>query len=245
VFMPAQSRPLPLLLTRPLLQAERFVAELPGSLRARVDPILAPLIRIVALGKADVAGVRGVILTSENALSGLNPGRGLPAYCIGPRTTAGARALGYDGQDCGGCADSLVSTLIARRVDGPLIHLRGTHTRGQVASRLTDAGVRCSEAEVYDQRAEKIPDNLRDALSRGQPMLVPLFSPRTARLFASDCPNAAGAEVFCLSPSVALGLGKNRYHSVTICDAPTARSMTEAINCRVCEGSIEPSGSSS
>ena len=92
---------IPLLMTRPEPAARRFVVELlaalPPSLAGTLRPVYAPLMRIDPLPVADLPGdPGGVIFTSANGVACAGIDAGPPAYCVGARTAAAARAAGWD-----------------------------------------------------------------------------------------------------------------------------------------------------
>jgi uroporphyrinogen-III synthase len=130
----------------------------------------------------------GLILTSENAVAAaavLAPGR--RAWCVGPRTALVAKQAGLlVHHSDGGDAAALVAALLASDDRGPLVHLRGAEARGDIAARLTEAGVSCVELVVYEQVTRKLGDPARDLLARPGPVLVPLFSPRSAARLARE-----------------------------------------------------------
>ncbi|WP_372605047.1 uroporphyrinogen-III synthase [Actibacterium sp.] len=180
--------PTTLILTRPLAQsrdfAARFTARFPD-----VPVIVAPLMRIEAGVPADPEGAAGIILTSVHAVAAAQ-GWQVPAYCVGPRTTQAARAAGLNARDCGGDAEALIATILADRPAGPLVHLHGEHTRGDVAGRLTAGGIACHDRVVYRQIAQDFDENARLALAGPGRILLPLFSPRSAALAGQACAGA-------------------------------------------------------
>ena len=142
------SRPT-LLMTRPEVASERFVASLDPKLTERVRVVTAPLIRVVHRDIAlDLSGFAGVIFTSANgvhAASTATDRRDLPAFCVGPATTRAAAHAGWEARQVGQDAESLITGLLAARPDGPLLHIRGAHARGDVAEVLTKQGLTCGE----------------------------------------------------------------------------------------------------
>ncbi len=235
--MVPQSRPPRLILTRPRAQAERFAT----SLTVKMEVVFAPLIEIAWQGCGPLDGVTGLILTSENGALALRGAAisGRKAYCVGPRTTEVARGLGLDARDMGGTADHLVDALVADGHDGVLLHLRGAHTRGEIAARLRDAGLTCEERVVYDQLAVLFPADIARDLAEGAPDFVTLFSPRTAGFFAKACPCAPNAEVLCLSRAVADALDPDGYGHIEIAAQPTAPAMAEALYRRAAAKRLE------
>jgi uroporphyrinogen-III synthase len=75
--------------------------------------------------------------------------------------------------------------LILREKPQALIHLRGREARGDLAQRLSAAGVFTQERVVYAQDAQRLSDEAVSVLSGKAPVLVPLFSPRSAEILGT------------------------------------------------------------
>ncbi len=212
-------------------QAKRFFHGLPTELQDAVEVIYAPLLSISCRSVGDLNGVKGLVLTSQNAVRALKsqPVAGLTAFCVGSQTMLAARQIGLHAIGFDGDADDLVQGVISVHPDGPLVHLRGAHTRGCVAARLEAAGVPITERVVYDQIAQALPEFVRQHLAQGVRAVAPLFSPRTAGLFAAECPVALQTDVICLSHAVASRLMSNRYRTIHVCAKPTGELMAQAI----------------
>jgi uroporphyrinogen-III synthase len=226
-----------LLLTRPQAQAERFALAARSRLGV-LNVVISPLIEIVPRSKVVVPkGVAGLIFTSENGLAAfaaLSARRGLPVWCVGGRTAAAARAAGFDrvrsAGPAGGDAEALLRLLLADAPRGPLLHLRGAHARGDLAARLTAAGLPCDEAVIYDQRALGLNAPARAALSGAGTVLLPLFSPRSVRLFLDDC-GVVGARLVpvAISSAAAAPWQAVRPEPVTVAARPDAAAMLDAL----------------
>lgn len=222
--MAVHSRPT-VLLTRPRVASERFARDLHG-----VDIVIAPLMDIVSTG-ADIRldGIAGVILTSEAAVATL-PKAALTAYCVGPRTADAARAAGFAAEEIGPNATELVAQLLARRPRGNLLHVRGQHQRGDVAARLSAGGVPTREVVAYDQREVEPGPAFRSALARDG-LLVPLFSPRSAAIFADAAGNLGPAvELFAMSAAVAEALPDGLRARCTTIGTPNGAEMARVLN---------------
>jgi uroporphyrinogen-III synthase len=229
--MTPQSRAIPVILTRPAAQGDRFAADLRARFGDAVQVILSPLIAPVfpAVTLPDGA-FRAVILTSETGAQAAARVPGVPrlAWCVGDRTAEAARALGFEAQSAAGDADALVAAVLASDESGPLIHLRGRDSRGEVASRLTAAGLPTAELIVYAQEAQPLTDAARALLAGDDAVIVPLFSPRTAQLFAATQPKAP-LFIAALSPVVAAGLGDLACQRLTFADHPDAKALLQAL----------------
>lgn len=189
--MSSASRPV-LLLTRPEADSRRFAAMLPGW-RAVISPIL----RIVPVDH-DAALLRqapGLVFTSAHAVQAAGPGRGRLALCVGGRTARAAREAGFDVRQGDGVAEGLLPLIAGAPV--PLIHPHGRHRAG----RLPVRGV-----IVYDQQARALSTEARALLRGSLPVVLPVFSPRSARLVAEA---AAGASAplwpVAISPAALAG----------------------------------------
>jgi uroporphyrinogen-III synthase len=137
-----------------------------------------------------------------------------------------ARRAGFDAQALGGDAEALVAALAG---PGPaLLHLRGEDSRGAIAERLSAAGRDTAEAVVYRQQARPLAPRARRVLAGGGPVLVALFSPRSARLFRQAVPDLpAGVSMAALSPAVAAELG--RHDGVRVAPRPDGPAMAGLI----------------
>ncbi|MGR3434160.1 MAG: uroporphyrinogen-III synthase [Shimia sp.] len=196
-------RPFLCLVTRPRAQAEAFAARVRAELGVRT--LVAPVLRIEAVEAAVPDGVRGIVLTSQGgarALPRLGVARDVPCHCVGRRTAQAAREAGHPARALGGDAGALVDALLAAPPPGPLVHVRGRHSRGAVAARLTAGGLPCTEAVAYDQVPEPLSPEAVAALRGAERLWIPLFSPRSAALLTQHPPPAAPAVVFALSQAV-------------------------------------------
>lgn len=184
-----------LLLTRPRAQGQRFADAFAARFGDEIPVIESPVIEIVPRDVApDLDGIAGLIFTSSNAVdcfASIIADRRIPAFCIGGRTAEAARAIGLAAQEVGPDADALVRRLAARPPGGRLLHLRGAHARGQVAQRLSAAGQPCNEQVIYDQVSRPLSGPAKDLLAGTAPVLLPLFSPRSAALVSEAAREAA------------------------------------------------------
>ncbi|MBF9034970.1 uroporphyrinogen-III synthase [Rhodobacterales bacterium HKCCE2091] len=219
-----------ILLTRPCAQSERFAETLRGLAEIRI----VPLMEIVTTGPLpDLSTAAGLIFTSENgvrAFAELSPRRDLPSWAVGGRTRAAAEAIGLVAREGGGTADTLVDAILVAPPDrGRLWHLRGTHATGDVAARLRDADRDADEAVVYDQRA-CAPSEPLAPLAVGRRVVVPLFSPRSARLFAGAVGSGDGDWVpVCLSEAVAAALPDRLRRRAAVADSPDAAALARLL----------------
>jgi uroporphyrinogen-III synthase len=196
--------------------------------------VISPVVEIRALpSPADPAAYAGVVFTSENAVAALaRPGGGQRAWCVGGRTAQAARAAGFDTVAAGGDAAALVEEIRAAGARGPLLHARGAETRGAVARRLTEAGIRCDEAVVYDQRSVPLSAEARALLAGPGPVLVALFSPNSAARLAralADAQVRAPLRLAALSGAVADAWTGPPPERLAVAARPEAAAMVAAL----------------
>lgn len=194
-----------ILLTRPLDQGARFAAMLreqfPGA-----EVLESPLLYLRYLSPDLPPGpFAAVIFTSENGVNGaLHLRDRLPrtAFSVGDRTATAARAAGFDTRSAQGDADALV-TLLTAASPGPVLHLHGAETRGEVVPRLRAAGIKADGVTVYVQEPQGLSDAAKAWLADTSPIIAPLFSPRTAMLFSAATTGArAPLWLVSMSPAV-------------------------------------------
>lgn len=223
-----------LLLTRPHAQSVRFAESLRSALPG-LRVTIAPLLRIALdpPGAAAADGVAGLIFTSENGVAGFVAGcarRDVPAWCVGPRTAEAARAAGFATvHQGGGDARALIAELTAVRPDGPLLHVRGRHAAADISGALNAAGIGARDLVVYDQQAQPMPPEGAAALASRGDVVVPVFSPRSARLLGVHLPQGgprARLHLVAISDAAAQPLaGHGAIHAQHIVSAPDAAAM--------------------
>jgi uroporphyrinogen-III synthase len=229
----AAPRPL-LLLTRPQASSEAFVSALPQQARDAVDILINPLLTIRVTGPLpDLEGVTGLIFTSANALDAYMAlgGRALdvPAIAVGTATGRAARALGFRTEVAGGTADQVIGHVLDNGFKGPLLHLRGEIAIGDIAGRLSAAGVETSDAVLYTQGLEPFADATRAALSQDRLTLAPVFSPRTAQQLGSESMGFDQIRFAAISEAVAQALPADAAHRTRIAHRPDRDGMVDLV----------------
>lgn len=193
-----------LLLTRPMPDSRRIAAML-----ADWPVVIAPILRIepVAHDAAALQAAPGLVFTSGHAVASAGPGQGRLALCVGSRTGDLARAAGFDVREGDGFAESLLPLIATAGM--PLIHPHGRH----LARRLPVPGV-----VVYDQLPQPLTPEALALLSRPDPVVLPLFSPRSARLLSQALAGAV-APLWVVAISDA---------ALAAFEAPAARAVVAA-----------------
>lgn len=213
-----------LLLTRPGSGNARVLAECETAFGQSIPAVISPVLQIVPVGDApDLVPYASVVLTSTHAVRGDLTGK--DAYCVGARTALAAQAAGAKVAAQAVDAAALMAQL--PDLPAPAIYLRGAHVATDLA-----AHYQCDERVVYDQRACPLSDAAKQALEGEHPVILPLFSPRSARLIAKDVsvlrPNL---RVIAMSSAVATAYKDacGCASSIEICDAPTQVMMVSRI----------------
>lgn len=235
--MVPQSHAIPVLITRPEPQASRFCAALQNRYGALVQPILTPLLRPAFKNPVLPKGPFGsVVFTSETAVraavaltDAVVPKR---AYCVGDHTAQVATELGFQAHSAAGDAENLLKLLSDRPEHSPFLHLRGREARGDLADRLAAAGVPAVSAVVYAQETLPLSAQAIKALQGDEPVIVPLFSPRSAEQFyrgLQNLPQVADLlprlKIAALSPAVAAVLSGCPAQNIAIALAPNQAEL--------------------
>jgi len=229
--MPDNAKPL-ILLTRPQAQAERFAAELHDRTGGEVEVLIAPLLRIEPLDLPPLPPDAALVFTSENgvrAYADAGAAAGQFAYCVGDRTRQAARDVGLQAVSAGGAANDLIALIRSHPPTGPLVHLHGRHVRGELVELLRQHGIVISGHAVYDQVALPLAAAARGALLSGQEVSVPLFSPRSAKLFAKALPDGSICRPVCISTATRAALPAPIANRASVAEAPTGAAMLNAV----------------
>lgn len=222
----------PLLLTRPKAASQRFAEQFRARFGGDWPVVIAPLMEIAALS-VPLPQADAVIFTSENAIApfvAASAPAGRRAYCVGSRTAKVAKAAGFDVIFGPGDAVRLLPLILEHHKGGNLLHARGQHIAAPLADQLNSAGIETFEAVVYEQRDQPLSSEARALLQGPGSVLVPLFSPRSALLFA-DCARDTAADLLLAPISAAAaapcaGLARG---SIEIAQQPEAASVLDAL----------------
>lgn len=222
-----------LIMTRPARQSETFAEAIVSRWGGSVDVTISPLIAIEPVTvTADLGALTDVIFTSVNgveAATRLNIPAGCTAWCVGQKTAKHAARAGFIPVIGPGDAEGLARLIIARTPKGVIAHIRGRHSRGAVSARLRGAGIDCSDVIAYDQTACRLTADAEIAVKGKEPVLFPLFSPRTATILTEQGPFVAPLHLVLISDAVAehaIGIAAATTH---VAARPNEAAMTEAV----------------
>lgn len=227
-----------LLLTRPEADSTRF-ARAARAAGWQGEVLIAPLLRIALLPPplAALEDAAALVVTSQHAVAALAAAtsrRDWPIWCVGPRTAEAARHAGFAQlQEGGGDAMALRATLLRDPPPAPVLHLRGAHASMDIAAELNAAGIPASACVVYDQIAQPLGADARARLAQGGDLVLPVFSPRSARLLVealhTDENPRARLHLLAISSAAEAAAQGMPWASIQCAQSPDARAMLAAL----------------
>lgn len=218
-----------ILVTRPSPEGTATAKALAKT--AGVAVVECPLLHIETLGTLpEMTGIQGLIFTSRNGVRAYRDlaGPDLPAICVGEATAHAARDAGLTARVVGGDVDGLIAGLTAQKPDGPLLYLRGETIRSDIAGPLAAAGIETRQAIVYRQSLLDLSAEATDLLSGRRPVIVPLYSARTAARLSELARPRAPLYLVAMSAAVARA-ATLPAESKIIAEAPDAPAMIRAV----------------
>lgn len=222
-----------LLMTRPRAASERFLAELASSGLSGFRTIISPVFDIrPSASLPDLTGIQALIFTSAHSVTSYTQIGGrtdLPCYTVGPATAAAATSCGMQVMPSSGSGADLEDFILQHPPQGPLMHLHGTHVAGDLARRLTQAGVPTTSCAIYDQPARPLNKAAIDAIQGPLPVVIPLFSPRSGRLLACTLGQGRSLLVAAMSAMVADTVAGVIKDKICIAQTPDSDSMRKCI----------------
>lgn len=215
-----------LLMTRPADASEQFFRSLPKDVQSRLHLIISPLLHISPTG-ADVLldDVAGIIFTSARALPFATGVRPIPVFCVGEATRREAEQAGWQVRVSAPTADALIQALTEAKPTAPLLHIAGRHRRGDIAGRLSAQGIEAHEVVVYEQNVMPFTQDAKMALDGSSPVIVPLFSPRTAAAFAAQHRGSAPLSLVAISAAALQPTQDVPAEYASSADTPTADAV--------------------
>lgn len=230
------------LVTRPRPDADDTAAAL---IALGHEPVVAPLLQVTFENGAalDLSDVQAILITSANgarALASATDRRDLPVFAVGDASTGAARQCGFaQTESADGNVENLAALVMDRLSprDGPLVHVAGTVTAGDLSGTLVKAGFEMRRAVLY--RAETVPTlppaiaaHLRD----GTLDAALFYSPRTAAQFVELVVAAGLARrcgrlaAFALSDAVAEKLSALTFSVIRTAESPDQANLFVALD---------------
>ena len=226
------------LLTRPEPGAATTAAALRRAVAA-VPILFSPLMTVEYLRPLlPPVAFLAVIFTSRAGVAAAlrlrDAGATLPqrAYAVGDATAAAAQAAGFQAHSAQGDAAALLRLILQDHPDGPLLHLCGQDAGIALAEGLLSAGIETHAAIAYAQCVQPMTRAAKGLLTGRQPVILPLFSPRSAELFlraTSAFTVTAPLDLVTLSGSVSHAASAIPSRHQSIARQPTEAAMVLAV----------------
>ena len=221
-----------LLLTRPQKDAEAFAQEV-LSHQPAAQILISPVLTITPFSTLpDLSAYAAVVFTSRHAVACFAHAhipKKMTCFAVGEATAEAAKKLGFLVINSAGAAQDLILLVQKTGAAGPVIHPHGQHARGQIATTLTKKGIPCAECVIYDQIETPLSIQARALLTQPQALLVPVFSPRSARLLQRYGPLPNGSEIIAISQTVAACFSTQPHIKTTVACHPNRGAMLKAV----------------
>lgn len=220
-----------LLLTRPEAASRRFLAEVRRGTGDTVAAVISPLMRPRFLDVAvpETAEIAFTSETAVRAVARLGPDRSARAWCVGSRTAAAAREAGFRTSAGGGTGELLAAAMIRSGLRGPVFCPVAADQAFDIASALSSAGIETVSAVVYEQESCAPTAEAQHLLAGTRPVVLPLFSVRSARLAAAAfAGHRAPLRVAALSDQIAAVDGL-RAECCLVAARPEAPAMVAVV----------------
>ena len=206
-----------------------FVESVAAALGRSVPVIESPALRIVPVPHDPPACSGDFIFTSRNAIANLRmPFPCIaPAWCVGESTARVAASRGFADRPVSADVARLLRVIAHAATAKELTYVRGVHVARPILDDLGALGHRVTECVVYDQITCAPSKPLLDAVARGEPLIVPIFSPRSTH-FLADLPKSAPLRVVAMSDRVKAALPEHLRKSAAVAVSPDVTSMVTA-----------------
>lgn len=218
-----------LLLTRPLDGNERFCLNI-EHLLSQCEILDNPLQKIEFL-EALIEVKEGSILifTSINGLRASKKYnlRNKKCFVVGENTRKIAASSGYEVLGSSSDQENLLKLIKLKKPTESMVHIRGKHTAGNLCGSLKNSGFSCFEITGYNQKPLKIKKQVFQKVMSGRPVILPIFSPRSAKLLLKEL-DLTGFHVVAMSEVVSKELAGVDLAELIISKKPDLISMQEA-----------------
>ena len=218
-----------LLLTRPLGGNERFCLKIKHLLYSCeiLDNPIQKIDFLPSLGKVNKNSV--LIFTSANGLRAAKKHNLINKKCfvVGANTKKIAVSFGYDVLGFSKDQENLLKLIKSKKPTESLVHIRGKHTVGNLCDALKRNQFSCLDIIGYNQEPLKIKKQNLQKIHSGRPVILPIFSSRSAELLQSNL-DLTGFNVIAISEAVAKIITGVELGELVISKKPDLNSMQEA-----------------
>ena len=218
-----------LLLTRPLDGNERFCLKIKHLLDSCeiLDNPIQKIDFLPSLSKVNKNSV--LIFTSANGLRAAKKHNLINKKCfvVGENTKKIAISFGYDVLGFSKDQENLLKLIKSKKPTESMVHIRGKHTVGNLCDALKRNQFSCLDIIGYNQEPLKIKKQNLQKIHSGRPVILPIFSSRSAELLQSNL-DLTGFNVIAISEAVAKIITGVELGELVISKKPDLSSMQEA-----------------
>ena len=218
-----------LLLTRPLGGNERFCLKIKHLLYS-CEILDNPIQRIDFLPSLSKINKNSVLIfTSANGLRAAKKHNLINKKCfvVGANTKKIAVSFGYDVLGFSKDQENLLKLIKSKKPTESMVHIRGKHTVGNLCDALKRNQFSCLDIIGYNQEPLKIKKQNLQKIYSGRPVILPIFSSRSAELLQSNL-DLTGFNVIAISEAVAKIVTGVELGELVISKKPDLNSMQEA-----------------
>ena len=218
-----------LLLTRPLGGNERFCLKIKHLLYS-CEILDNPIQRIDFLPSLSKVNKNSVLIfTSANGLRAAKKHNLINKKCfvVGANTKKIAVSFGYDVLGFSKDQENLLKLIKSKKPTESMVHIRGKHTVGNLCDALKRNQFSCLDIIGYNQEPLKIKKQNLQKIHSGRPVILPIFSSRSAELLQSNL-DLTGFNVIAISEAVAKIVTGVELGALVISKKPDLNSMQEA-----------------
>ena len=218
-----------LLLTRPLGGNERFCLKIKHLLYS-CEILDNPIQRIDFLPSLSKVNKNSVLIfTSANGLRAAKKHNLINKKCfvVGANTKKIAVSFGYDVLGFSKDQENLLKLIKSKKPTESMVHIRGKHTVGNLCDALKRNQFSCLDIIGYNQEPLKIKKQNLQKIHSGRPVILPIFSSRSAELLQSNL-DLTGLNVIAISEAVAKIVTGVELGELVISKKPDLNSMQEA-----------------
>lgn len=230
-LMASTSAPL-IILTRPIDGSHEFATLLRSAL-PDIHIAIHPLQNITCANRPDVDLDRydGYLFTSRN---GVIAGSGWtipPRRCfvVGTKTAEAARAAGHTVVGIWQTVHDMIAALPDHAVQGKYAYLHGRHISLDISIAALEIGIDVTPFIAYEQNATPLSPAALDDLSRENPLILPLFSTRSAELLLQSITPRPNWHIVAISQKVAALFNKQEVKMIDVARWPDGPSMKTAV----------------
>ena len=218
-----------LLLTRPLDGNERFCLKIKHLLYS-CEILDNPIQRIDFLPSLSKVNKNSVLIfTSANGLRAAKKHNLINKKCfvVGANTKKIAVSFGYDVLGFSKDQENLLKLIKSKKPTESMVHIRGKYTVGNLCEALKRNQFSCLDIIGYNQEPLKIKKQNLQKIHSGRPVILPIFSSRSAELLQSNL-DLTGFNVIAISEAVAKIVTGVELGELVISKKPDLNSMQEA-----------------